>query len=253
MWRLAPTLALLLAVACNDPVADFVFLGDSITAGVVGGPPGPGYVAQLQDFFGSQLTIGNAGCNAATTRAWLLVPFVEVLFFPCSFVDAIRGPFDVRMRPLMPNRVTFILLGTNDSVFNNVCPIEDAGTSLCGPAAATPIEADEYELNLRLLIARLLLEDLSGAIQVVLLQPPEPPLASQQPRALRIREYGNRMERICSDTLLVRCGPDLKQVIGPEDYDSRDNLHPTIAGHTKIAGAIVSYIVSEGLLPPSPP
>jgi len=170
------------------------------------------------------------GVGGSTTLDWV-GPTVGIPY--AELEDALVPLFEGIAVPDLPTEIVIILLGTNDAI---------------GYWEDSPVSPDEFSRNVELLTRRLLDR---GAGRVVLVPPPP---QHHAPREVRLRLFGYRaaIERLCrvmssewsADLPPVLCGPNLLDLLGPEDFE-KDDVHPNEQGHRRIAEAVAETI--EGL------
>jgi lysophospholipase L1-like esterase len=161
----------------------------------------------------------NAGCWGATTWQWTIDGA------PPGYHCGSHGMslWDELVRDWLPAQRAYVLLGTND-----------ARTHAYG-YYDRPVSPLEYALNLSALIDRL---RSAGVVQIVLLAPHDPVDADAEQLA-RLADYRRIITAFCAPEFSrVTCGPDLSEVLGPEDLV--DGVHPNQQGHRKIAEAILA-------------
>lgn len=217
----------MLALCWTDPAgaARILLVGDSITAGTVGGTePGTPYADLVAQAFPAHDTV-NAGCGGASTSDWL-IPGPSL---SCAFA----GAFEELAEPNLPARISTILLGTNDA------------TGFFEPSPnCCPVSAETYRANLEGLIARLEPETL----WIVLMTPP-PSSAGNPDVDARLAAYRGEVLDLCSFPAdSVVCGPDLQALLDPVLHFP-SGPHPNPEGHALIAEALVVDLV---LLVPEP-
>jgi lysophospholipase L1-like esterase len=182
--------------ACALTAAAVITLfGDSNTMGPVAGPESePGW-AELLAESSPKCEVVNWGLAGATAREWA----TWVVWF------------DVHV----PGGWVVLQLGTNDA------------RDIRQPAA-TP---GEYGRRMSFLAGWFLTH---GAEGVLLTIPPPNNLPANDPSHALLAEYRERLLDICSDSPMVKCGPDLLEVIDPEDDLLDDGIHFDTSGQFRV-------------------
>jgi lysophospholipase L1-like esterase len=127
--------------------------------------------------------------------------------------------------PELPVDVSVVLLGSNDAH---------------GFLEREPISLEEYAENLRA-IARALLRDGSGRVLLM----SAPPTYHRIKRYRRLMSLRAQVERVCASEPRVACGPNLFDLLAPEDFEPQ-NLHPNAQGHERIAQALAAALRDLG-------
>lgn len=140
----------------------------------------------------------NRGVSGQSTRDWL--PGL-------SLFDALPAAYTVTL-----------LLGTNDA---------------SGFLEPGPVPVEEYEANLRSIIAALYEH---GTLRVIVMTPPRNFAAWDNAAPDRLRGYRQAVLWLCSEGV-AECGPDVHELLGPEHFAVGD-VHPNGAGHALIAEAL---------------
>jgi lysophospholipase L1-like esterase len=196
-----------------------LLIGDSITAGIVGGPPAPSYADLTAAALPANFDVLNIGQGGASVRKWLPG-------FPCY--PACPGPgsyFDDLVEPALPVEIVTILLGTNDAL---------------GFLIPEPTDPALYRAQLRELTDALFQ---GGARDLLLMTPPQLSAAAIPDIDSHLQGYRNAIFGLSAGNPNIHLGPDLYALIDPiDDFDPADNIHPNAAGHSKIADALVQAI-----------
>jgi len=198
-----------------------LLVGDSITAGRVGGNPDfPPYAVVLQELLGEKrFEVLNAGCDGSTIMDWTNPTPAPPMF--CAF----QGAFESKAVPLLPADIMTIMLGTNDS--NGFFEFG------CETPGWCPVNVETYHERLLLLVEKAK----SHGVRRVILSGPPPRLNSRQAVWLRLEGYRIVTEKVCMDDRKVLCTESLFKLLGPDDFADRFDPHPNVAGHQKIAEA----------------
>jgi len=203
-----------------------LLLGDSITNGK-GVSAQEYYPGLLRDWLGADYEIIEEGCGGTTSALWSPL---AVDLGPChGFLFYL---YDRYAFGNLPAEIVTLLLGTNDALRSE---------SLEG-----------YEENI-IDIVDALLDD--GAETVVLMPPPRLPREFSLAKRLAVKQFGDFVLDLCSNTNHVVCGPDLFELLeypyqgtGEDHFQNRpsglDDLHPNAAGHEVIANRLYDTIVN---------
>jgi lysophospholipase L1-like esterase len=211
-----------LAAGCGREPLRVLLVGDSITAGTVGGASGPAYPERLASALGPDFEIAVAGCDGTTTRDWLPEGGGRL----CGERVVRPDLYHAVALPELPARVSVVLLGSNDAH---------------GYREREPISVEEYGENLRAL-ARALLRD--GSDRVLLMS--APPTYHRIKRYRRLMSLRARVAEVCAVEPRVDCGPNLFDLLAPDDFEPQD-LYPNAQGHARIASALAEVL--RGLPP----
>ena len=204
-----------------------VLLGDSITEGIMSGPPGIPYADLLAIGLANTHDFANIGCGGTSTPMWTL----------SQGTTACRGwnpatLFETFAIPNLPADFLTIMLGTNDSV----------GFFL--PAVVTP---GEYKDHMQEIIDDSLFY---GARTIVLMSPPPKCEELNGASIPLLEDYRIAAYEICSQHPDVLCGPDVYTILDETDFEGC-NLHPNQSGHAKIAQALGKELVRHTPLGPA--
>jgi len=124
--------------------------------------------------------------------------------------------------PRQPADFVNILLGTNDS------------SDWPGP----PTSVELYGLSLYQLLDRIL-DD--GAGTVILTTPPRRGFGSPAAHE-RLAGYRQELLAACEELEDVECGPDLHELLGPDEHLLGDGVHLNVTGHALVADALYEAI-----------
>lgn len=195
-----------------------MLLGDSITAGVVSGPPGPSWELLAAAALAESYDIVNVAAGGTSAFYWAPdTPCPGI----CPDADTL---FEQRAAEALPADVVTVLLGTNDAV----------GFFLDEP---TPVS--DWDAYMRDILDALFERD----VGVVLLM--SAPIANLGDGAAALaRGYRDRVMEICTELPAVLCGPDLIELLDPETDFAPGDVHPNASGHAKIAEAVVARLRS---------
>lgn len=200
------------ASGCRRPV-QVLLVGDSITAGVVGGAGGAPFAERLGTLLGDDYVLLNIAEGGSSANDWASP----------RLADRIPAPAP---------RIASILLGTNDAM---------------GFLEESRLSADAYERALGDLIERLIAR---GVERVVLMTPPRgrldtlPLVAGYRRRIFRL--CTTRPEVLCGPDVFSLLDRQLD--FGLLEGPGRD-VHPNGRGHEKIAVALADAIraAADGL------
>jgi len=204
-------------VQASETALRFLLLGDSITYGFVGGPPGDPFIDLLQARF-PEVEVVNGGCFATTTTDWN----------PLTGNGLCRMGFEVPMFEAMgvdnlPADVVVIMLGTNDA------------TGFL-ERMMMPVSPLDYGSHLAQMSEALFVH---GAARVMLMIPPLNPGSSAEVTA-RLTGYREQILALCGAEIL--CGPDLQMILDFDEHFAGNDAHPNAAGHASIAEALETEI-----------
>jgi lysophospholipase L1-like esterase len=224
--------ALLLALwlpgaALAAPPTSVLLIGDSITVGRVGGPPGRPYRLLLADALGTDYALTHVACSGTSSRDWTISQGNALC--PGSFSPPTL--YQSRALPKLPADVVTVLLGTNDAQ---------------GAGEPSPVAREDYAAAMREIVGKLRAD---GASHVVLMTPPPIPSSDDPTVSELLAGYREEVLALCGASPGVVCGPDLFTLLDASDF-FRNDVHPNIAGHRKIADALQATI--ETLPVPEP-
>jgi lysophospholipase L1-like esterase len=192
-------------------------IGDSITAGNVApdGSGGEPFAEQLVSLLPEDFEVLNFGVGGTTTVDWR--------------PDSGTGLFQ-SVEDSLPLDVVNILLGSGDSLFLGLDPFS-------------------YAVGIKLIFDELLA---SGVSFVVLTAPPAHPGSqdADNPTNVRLQQYGDALRVLCASERSLVCGPDLFELLTPEDHFVNPGLglqsdpHPNELGHTLIAQSLAETLLT---------
>jgi lysophospholipase L1-like esterase len=214
--------------AAANPIS-VLLVGDSITVGRVGGPPGRPYRLLLSDALGPDYALTHVACSGTSSLDWTISRGNG--YCPSGFSPPTL--YQSRVRPRLPADIVTVMLGTNDAQ---------------GAGEPSPVTREDYAAALREIVGNLLAD---GAKRVVLMTPPPIPFPfSKDPKVQqRLAAYREEVLALCGATPGVVCGPDAFTLLDASDFFLTD-VHPTVAGHRKIADALGEAI--RALATPEP-
>jgi lysophospholipase L1-like esterase len=185
-----------------------LFIGDSITFGISSAPTGNGFADRLRGI--------NIGCGGAPTAVWR--PEAGEVACLGRFENE---PIDYWQTLVVPNapraEVAVVMLGTNDALLG--------------------LPSQFYWYSIGRIVEGL---QALGMAEVLLLPPPPAFGVSPEVQA-RLAGLAFLAGRLCEELEGVTCGPDVFNLLGPEDFAPGD-VHPNRHGHRKIANALRSFL-----------
>ena len=210
----------------NPKLLDVVLLGDSITEGIMSGPPGIPMGDLLSIGLAGTHEFTNIGCGGTSTPMWTISQGTNL----CLGANP-ATIFETFAIPNLPADFLTIMLGTNDSI----------GFFL--PAAVT---GPEYKTHMEEIVGNSLY---FGARTVMLMSPPPQCGSGASFTTPYLEAYRIAAYEICSQHPDVICGPDIYTLLDPSDFDDC-NIHPNQQGHAKMAQAIGKSLVRHAPIAP---
>jgi lysophospholipase L1-like esterase len=207
-----------------------LLIGDSITNSQVSGPPGPGYPEQLAELLGPDYEVIAAGLSGSSAFLW--DPDFAACAIFCTETPELSF-YEWQAEEHVESAIVSILLGTNDAIGFLLEQSTDPGA---------------YRLLLEGLIDRIVAD---GPSEVILMAPPLTPTLTVANTLLTA--YHTQILDLCAARDVITCGPDLFELLDPQLDFAGSDIHPTVAGHGKIAEALAETVLgipepSTGLL-----
>lgn len=212
--------------------------GDSLTECTVAGG-GTCYPTLLATSLG--VPVANAAVDGSTSTTWLVRSGVPLpAHWPCVDPPGFPSPYDLFVPLAQGSRWVTLMIGAGDALREVACPpggLEDW---------TAPTTADQYEANMRELVARIW-RDVPGLAGVLLVVPPhfQIGLGLLAPANAQLDLYAPRLQAIADDDRRARLLPglDLRDLLDPSDYGT-DILHPAQSGQDKIHAAFHAALVN---------
>ena len=204
-----------------------VLLGDSITEGIMSGPPGGvPYADLLATGLSATHEFVNIGCGGTSSPMWTISQGTTL----CMGANP-ATIFETFAIPNLPADFVAIMLGTNDSV---------------GFFLPDRVTGAEYATHMLEIIGNSLF---FGARTIVLMSPPPKCGSGAAASTPFLEDYRVVAHNICTQHPDVICGPDIYTLLDSGDFDNC-GVHPNQRGHNKIAMGLGTSLVQHAPLSP---